>query len=440
MRNQTIEIVTSIAYLIGVPDFFLERDYSEKSELLSELRGNKSATIIRYLCKLRTALMMNFKKTDEAICYDLKNINSLEWFNQDDIAQLENWNIPVLQFNCRAETYMEHISKLINENIDDCECLFYDWVNWAYIRDLFIFENYSDVAFKKKEFSKFMGNRPLYPYKCYIKWNPDEYGNIIHNDLKFLKIIYEQHDDIFDNYDNCLDASDDTFISIYDFIMESEKVEIVIDCENSNVFKFYSVLSNLNEQEIDKIDKIVLYDDENTIDIWNLLNKRTLIPIERHLIKRVVSRKSLVDVTMTAGICKDFYENQISSFILVTSDSDFWGAINALPDAQFFVMGEINKIGSNFNDKLDEHNIAYCNIDEFCTAKTEEIKRSVLFSHLEEIFPYLYGTSPTDITEKLYRELHIPATSKEKEIFCNKYVKTIKLKIINNKFCYEIQK
>lgn len=114
-----------------------------------------------------------------------------------------------------------------------------------------------------------------------------------------------------------------------------------MDCENSDVYKLYSVLKNLNQDELSKVEKIVLYDDSHTTEGWDWLEKFTRIPVEHVEVDRVTSRKSLVDIKMTAGVCTDFYKNDITSFILVSSDSDYWGLISSLTEARFLVIMSI---------------------------------------------------------------------------------------------------
>lgn len=130
MTVDTKEVVTTIAYMIGVRKSALQSSYGECAELIDKLSANRDATTIRYLCKLRTSLMQHFKKTDVAMRYDLKNLNSLDWYDQDNIKQLEKWGFTIIQANHRSEEYVQDLTKLINENIDKCSHLFYDWLNW----------------------------------------------------------------------------------------------------------------------------------------------------------------------------------------------------------------------------------------------------------------------------------------------------------------------
>lgn len=39
------------------------------------------------------------------------------------------------------------------------------------------------------------------------------------------------------------------------------------------------------------------------------------------------------------------YKNDVDSFVIVSSDSDYWGLISSLPDAHFLVMIEREKCG-----------------------------------------------------------------------------------------------
>ena len=438
MTVDTKEVVTTIAYLIGVKMSVLTTNYGECAELLDKLRADRDATAIRYLCKLRTVLMQRFKKTDDLMHYQIKNLHNIEWYDHENIKQLEKWGFTIIQANYRSEKYMEDFTKLINENIDKCSRLFYDWINWEYIRDLFFVPKYNKKGVMRDEFNKYMANIERYPFQQYIHWEPADVGSILYSDRKFLKIIYGQHGDSFTDYTKYRDADDETRNNIYNFIDNAEKTAIAVDCENSNPFKLYSVLKGLNQDELAKIEKITLYDDPNTTAGWDWLSKFTQIPVEE--IDRVTDRKSLVDVRMTASVVTDFYRDGITSFIIVSSDSDFWGLIESLPKAHFLVMYEYEKCGVAIKSALTQHGIYYCAIDDFSTAGTEEMKKAVLFAELEKHLPDLIGKNPMELTQQIYQETRITATKKEMELFCNRYVKTLKLKVSEDRFVIEIQK
>lgn len=419
----------------------LKVSYTECADLIDKLSADRDATTIRYLCKLRTALMQHFKKTDTAMHYDLKNLTSLEWYDHDNIKQLEKWGSDIIKANYRAEKYMYDFTKLINENIDKCSRLFYDWINWEYIKDLFYVPKYQKSEVMKEEFAKYMASISHYPFQMYIHWQPAEVGSIVYSDRKFLKIIYSQNGDAFTDYTKYRDADDETRNNIYNFIDSAEKTAVAVDCENSDPFKLYSVLTGLNQDELAKIEKITLYDDPNTTAGWDRLAKFTQIPVEHIEIYRVSDRKSLVDVRMTASVVTDSYRDGITSFIIVSSDSDFWGLIESLPEAHFLVMYENEKCGLAIKNTLAQRDIYYCSIDDLCTAGTEDMKKAVLFAELEKHMPTLYGKNPLELTQQLYLDTRVTATKKEMDNFCNRYVKTLRLKVNSEeKFVVEIQK
>ncbi len=442
MTVDTKEIVTTIGYMIGVKKNILEQCFGEEyHELLQTLYVNKETSIIRYLCKLRTTLMQKFKKTDDEMRFNLKNLNSMDFYDQDNIKQLEKWGFEIIKPNYRSEKYMLDLAGLISANIDNCFELFPDWVNWNYIKDLFVIPQYTKKGVLKSEFNIYMKNIEYYPFQMYIHWKPEDHGSILYTDGKFLGIIYRQHNDIFTDFTKYKDAHSETKNNIYDFIDRSYKTAIAVDCENSDVYKLYSVLKNLNQDELSKIEKIVLYDDYHTTSGWDWLEKFTKIPIEHIEVNRVTDQKSLVDIKMTAGVCTDYYENNITSFILVSSDSDYWGLISTLTKAEFLVMYEHSKCGQAIKRALSEHNIYYCSIDDFCSGNIEELKKAVLFSCLEKYLPEIISLNGKELVRKIYEEARISASEKEMENFYDRYIKTLRLRVDNDgNFIVEICK
>ena len=86
---------------------------------------------------------------------------------------------------------------------------------------------------------------------------------------------------------------------------------------------------------MNKVSKIILIDDVNTSTAWGVLEEHVSIPVEHKVIPRIKEDKSLVDITLTAQLCKEFYANNTDSFVLVSSDSDYWGLISSIPEAHF---------------------------------------------------------------------------------------------------------
>ena len=250
MATYTRNVVTTVAYLIGIRKSILQNTYADEIENLELLFSDRNATVIRYLCKLRTALMMNFKKTDTEMKYNLTNIDKLEWFDRENIAQLEKWGFQIVKPNYTSSKYAELINRLISENVANCRGLFPEWLNWEYIKDLFIIPKFTQPNVMKAEFAKYMANTQWYPFQQYIHWNPKDCGGMLMNDKKFFNVLYEQHGDIFISKSNYSDADDEVKERIYRFIENSESVEIVVDCENSNSFKLCGVLTSLDSEMV----------------------------------------------------------------------------------------------------------------------------------------------------------------------------------------------
>lgn len=423
------DIALRIAYLIGVYDEFLERDFSSANTSIDELHKNKNASIVRYLCRLRTDLMKNFVSTDTELRFNMKNIDRLDWFSKDEIYKLRKWGVDVVQANYRAADYSKLFCKLIEDNIDACKELFPEWVNWNYIRDLFVIPNYSVGKVLILEYTKFNKESTYYPYHMYIHWEPFECKGMLLDDCLFLKSLYSLHNDKFEGgKNNYIEASDETKGTIYDFIDKGKNIVITVDCENSDVYKLFGFLNDLNKESLSKIKKIVLFDDINTVDTWRMLSNHISVPTEHINVERVVDRKSLVDMKMTAGICQSHYKDDVDSFILVSSDSDYWGVISSLPDARFMVVYEDVKRSNSLIKTLNTHEIPSCSIDDFYTGSTTKLKEAVLIKGINEVLDSVKFNC-REIQNKIYKCTHIIASNEEKNAFYDKYLKNLKLNI-----------
>lgn len=85
----------------------------------------------------------------------------------------------------------------------------------------------------------------------------------------------------------------------------------------------------------------------------------------------------------------------MDSFVIVSSDSDYWGLISSLPDAHFLVMIEREKCGPDMKEALADSGIFYCYLDDFYSGNSEDIKKNALFKEmyrwmeLYKMLPYL---------------------------------------------------
>ena len=172
----------------------------------------------------------------------------------------------------------------------------------------------------------------------YIYWPYDfreNDGNILYNDLKFLKMLYGANNDHFTAEKYVIDAKIASKEDIYKFVNEAMNIVVYVDCENVDPYAFAAALRNLDEENLSKISVINLYDDVNASSAWDYISEIIDIPVEHYDVDRVLENKSLVDLAMALDISKEYYENDIDSAILVSSDSDFWAVIEKLDKIKF---------------------------------------------------------------------------------------------------------
>lgn len=417
-----------VAYLIGVKRDNLYILFEDDIKELKELDNNKNARVLRSLCKIRSKLMNSYIRTENAIVYDMKNLNTQDDY-KDDIKKLEDLDVHIIKSNCRVNKYIVSINDLIRKYVDLCRDLVPEWVEWIFIKNLFIMPNGNKEELIREESDKYNSHKSNYPYGLYINWKPVEEGNILLHDKKFLRVIYEQNGRYFDDNRKVYDANNSVKSDIYSFIDNNETTVIVVDCENSDPYKLYSVLKNLNKDEIAKINKIILYDDVHTTNAWKNFDKFVDIPVEYILIERLKDEKSLVDLRMCSGISANYYRDKINAFIIVSSDSDYWAIISAIPEAKYLVMIESSKSGEHIKKALESRGIFYCYIDDFCSGNISEFKNLILTQELDKRLMNLIDANALTLLESVYSACRLDATEVEKKNFFDKNIKKLKLQI-----------
>ena len=382
---------------------------------------------------------------------DMRPLETLtEYLDVEAIKYLRRYDIEV---NVTAQTptvNIAYINQYILDNISKIKPLIPDWVKFEYIRSLFLMPgcysghngstikgNYQKIFNTVLEVSRaYAMQRTSYPYQMYINW-PQRFkendGNILYNDLKFLKMLYAANGDRFQACQYVVDAKANTKEGVYEFLDGATNVAIFVDCENVDPYAFGATILNLDRDTLSKIKKIVLYDDVNTSTAWDYIVDIMAIPVEKKDIARVLDNKSLVDITMTAGVCAEFYRNDMESIILASSDSDFWGLIQQLPGARFLVLNEYHKTSGAIVEQLDKNNIQHCYMSDFAQDKIQKFKSDVLYLGLLAKIRHFNetGVFPELDVNALLQELFFDASiggaesqvRKEKEAFFNKYLK-----------------
>lgn len=434
-KDSTYEIVSKIAYLIGVPKRIFENEHEPpKMEVYERLEQDKAARIIRHLCIIRTAIERNFKHINEKMRFDYTSIYNLpEYIPPDSMTQLSADGVNFVRKSSKKLCHhVIEINKLIADRINNCKKLFPLWLNWQYVKNLFVMPNGLTEDGTKAAADIYYSHLLFYPYQVYINWTPKEEGNILYNDKKFVTLLYQWNNDYFTEYSKVSDAGSYVKGSIYEFIESSEKVVIVVDCENSDPYKLCATLRNLDRQYTKKISSIILFDDVHAASAWRILESFTAIPVEHMMIERVNQNKSLVDVMLISRTCQEHYKNNVDSFILVSSDSDYWGLISSLQDARFLVMIERESCGPDLKNALSDAGIFYCYIDDFYSGNTEDIKQGALFKEMYRYIDNAVRLNIFEMFDEAIRTTRIEMSSAEKQQFISQYVKTMQMRITDS--------
>ena len=153
------------------------------------------------------------------------------------------------------------------------------------------------------------------------------------------------------------------------------------------------------------------------------------VPVEHLQVNRLLAGKSLVDQTLTARCCSDFYEKDVDSFVLASSDSDYWGLISVLTRARFLVMIEHTKCSEAMKRALSEKSIFFCYIDDFYSGSNTEFKRKVLLKEIGDNLKEAVRLNLNDILEQAVIRTRMPLTAEEKKSFYERYLRTLALEI-----------
>lgn len=430
-ENSTYMVISKVAYLIGVPKRIFDNEYEPPQiEWYETLQKDKNARIIRNLCLLRNAIERNFRDIENAMRFQMKSLLSLpEYVPLESINQLSEDGISIFRSNARLVQYIIDINGHISNRINNCKSIFPIWLKWEYIRPLFVMPGGNTEQGAKSAATEYYAHKNAYPYQVYMNWSAStETGNILYNDKKFVTLLYEHHEDYFTDISKVSDAGLLAKEGIYDFLERSNRTAVVVDCENADPYKLYATLNNLDQAALlGNIVKIILYNDVHATTAWKILEKFTQIPIEHNMIERIKENKSLVDIRLTTGTCREFFQNRTDSFILASSDSDYWGLISAMPEAHFLVLVEEEKCSPAIKKAMVDAGITYCYTDDFCTGNSNDIKVQAVLSEVKRNLDEAVQFNINDILDEAYRLTRANMSTGEKRQFYERYIKPMRL-------------
>lgn len=432
-RNYSKNIALTVGFLLGVSDESLMKRLENSEEYLpikEALEKNEDAVAIRHLNNIRSNLILHFKE----VSLNLRNMNAtftpldrMDLF-KDDFKVLNRMSIYIITGKPDINEYLKRINNEIIRRIDKTEKLFPDWVRFRHIRTMFIMPNNIE-----EESKKFQAYQSLYPFQRYFYWRePFDCGYILSTDRDLLTVIYRNGNEIFTDGDRVCDASDNVKNNINEFINSASKIQVFIDGENADPYRFASAIESLKDHEIEKINKIVVYyDSEHTTKAWTMLKHFTYgVEVETVPVERIVENKSLVDHRLVMGVSKAIYKEDVDSIILVSSDSDFWSVIDASEDVRYLVMVESEKCGHEFKNLLRDKDVFYCYLDRFITPDDDKFFKIVFKHELEKIISdnFSLGNARALLSSVLH-SCRAGVSKAEEDMLFEKYIKTLSLRI-----------
>ena len=379
-KDSTYELVSKVAYLIGVPLRIFQNEHEPpKIEIYNRLEQDKNARIIRNLCIIRTAIERNYRKINDIMRMEYRGLLSMpEILPMSSMQQLSNDGISFIK---KSSTKLCHhiieINRLISDRINNCKSLFPIWINWSYIKELFIMPNGLTEDGTKDAADIYYASLSYYPYQMYINWVPMDEGNVLYNDKKFATLLYQWHCDAFTEYSKVSDAGAFVKNNIYDFIDDSEKTVLVVDCENSDPYKLCATLKNLDYEVMQKITAIILFDDVHTATAWRILENYIRIPVEHIMIER-------------------------------------------------------EKCGPDMKAALAESGIFYCYLDDFYSGNSEDIKKNALFKEMYRWIDNSVHLNVNDMFDAALRNTRIEMSPAERRQFYEKHIRHMTLTIDEN--------
>ena len=123
------------------------------------------------------------------------------------------------------------------------------------------------------------------------------------------------------------------------------------------------------------------------------------------------------------------YKNDVDSFVIVSSDSNYWGLISSLPDAHFLVMIEREKCGPDMKEALADSGIFYCYLDDFYSGNSEDIKKNALFKEMYRWIDNSVHLNVNDMFDAALRNTRIDMSPAERRQFYEKHIKHMTLQI-----------
>ena len=208
------------------------------------------------------------------------------------------------------------------------------------------------------------------------------------------------------------------------------RLAVLIDADNASRTAMKDVMAEVAVYGTPTIKRIYGDWTSPNMSTWkSILLETAITPIQQY---SYTTGKNATDSAMIIDAMDILYSGNCDGFVLVSSDSDYWGLISAMPEVRFFVMVESEKCSPTIKNALINAGISYCYIDDFCTGNSNDIKVAAVLREVRQKLDQAFHLNVRDILDEACRATRADMTTAEKNQFYDKYIKTMHVDISPN--------
>ena len=212
--------------------------------------------------------------------------------------------------------------------------------------------------------------------------------------------------------------------------LNDKKFAVLVDADNISHRKIKDILDELANYGTPTIKRIYGDFTNPKFAAWKeVLLENSITPIQQF---GYTQGKNATDSAMIIDAMDILYSGNCDGCVLVSSDSDYWGLISAMPEVRFFVMVESEKCSPTIKNALINAGISYCYIDDFCTGNSNDIKVAAVLREVRQKLDQAFHLNVRDILDEACRATRADMTTAEKNQFYDKYIKTMHVDISPN--------
>ena len=164
--------------------------------------------------------------------------------------------------------------------------------------------------------------------------------------------------------------------------LEQTETEVFIDCDNSDFFKVVNFLKVLEGYKTIKGIKLIV--DLKSNFLWKVFKElyQGTIPITTVQVQRIKENKSVADVVLTKEICESYYTRNLRQAVIVSSDSDFFGLITTLSDLSFCIAYTDGQMNDEYLGYLESNNITSFDLMTLDSQDVYEMYKDICIEYL----------------------------------------------------------